>query len=210
MFLKNELQSIISGVGQAAKTKAIQTITGYLGNSKITSGDAEETKSLKEQEAEVILSYARKQSILFHSIPEDRYLAEGAEQKVYLEDDGLHVLKFNDGIFYTTWSDYFKSLLLHNYFFPTTSYELIGFYAESNKLYAVVRQPYIIANEPTSAKAVQEFMKVNGFLHRKNHDYYHPTLGIILEDLHDENVLTNAGLLFFIDTVFYLTPKFYE
>ena len=33
-------------------------------------------------------------------------------------------------------------------------------------------------------------------------------LGIILEDLHDENVLTRNGLLYFIDTVFYLTAQY--
>jgi len=38
----------------------------------------------------------------------------------------------------------------------------------------------------------------------RNNDYFNPKLGIILEDLHDENVLTNNGILYFIDTVFYL------
>jgi hypothetical protein len=32
---------------------------------------------------------------------------------------------------------------------------------------------------------------------------------LILEDLHDENVLTKDGLLYFIDTVFYLTDEFW-
>ncbi len=50
----------------------------------------------------------------------------------------------------------------------------------------------------------------NGFVHRKRNDYYHPELVIILEDLHDENVLTKEGALYFIDTVFYITPDFYQ
>ena len=29
-------------------------------------------------------------------------------------------------------------------------------------------------------------------------------LGLILEDIHDENVLVNNDVLFFIDTVFYI------
>ena len=33
---------------------------------------------------------------------------------------------------------------------------------------------------------------------------FHADLGIILEDLHDENVLTQDGILYFIDTVFYI------
>jgi hypothetical protein len=44
----------------------------------------------------------------------------------------------------------------------------------------------------------------------KYNDYYHPELGIIIEDLHDENVLTEEGVLQFIDTIFYLTPSFFE
>lgn len=35
----------------------------------------------------------------------------------------------------------------------------------------------------------------------------HKELGLILEDMHDENVLVNSDTLFFIDTVFYtVTP----
>lgn len=48
------------------------------------------------------------------------------------------------------------------------------------------------------------------FLHKKNNDYFHPYLRIILEDLHDENVLINDGFLLFADTVFYLTDTFYS
>jgi hypothetical protein len=36
------------------------------------------------------------------------------------------------------------------------------------------------------------------------------SIGVILEDLHDENVLTIKGALYFIDTVFYLTEDFYN
>ncbi len=44
----------------------------------------------------------------------------------------------------------------------------------------------------------------NGFENKRNNDYFNPELGIIIEDLHDENVLTHDGILYFIDTVFYL------
>ena len=51
-------------------------------------------------------------------------------------------------------------------------------------------------------------MENNGFLNTKNHDYYNAELCLILEDLHDENVLTQNGMLYFIDTVFYIvSPK---
>jgi hypothetical protein len=47
-------------------------------------------------------------------------------------------------------------------------------------------------------------MTNNEFSNTRNHDYYNVDLGIILEDLHDENVLTQDGILYFIDTVFYI------
>lgn len=40
--------------------------------------------------------------------------------------------------------------------------------------------------------------------------YYNEDLGIILEDLHDENVLTEGSVLKFIDTVFFIQDEFYN
>lgn len=80
----------------------------------------------------------------------------------------------------------------------------------SDKLYAVVKQPFVKSTESTNLKNVREFLAANGFLNKKNNDYYHPGLGIILEDLHEENVLTEEGSLQFIDTVFFLMPSFFD
>ena len=44
----------------------------------------------------------------------------------------------------------------------------------------------------------------------EGNDYYNPELGIILEDLHDENVLFRNGIYHFIDTVFYTTDTFWK
>jgi len=88
-------------------------------------------------------------------------------------------------------------------------HELLGFYKE-DKLYAVVKQAFVKSTEQTDLNNIKEFLTVNGFINKKNNDYFHPQLGIILEDLHDENVLTEEGSLQFIDTVFYLMPSFFE
>ncbi|MFL9836667.1 hypothetical protein ABS768_04105 [Flavobacterium sp. ST-75] len=48
----------------------------------------------------------------------------------------------------------------------------------------------------------------NGFENNRNHDYINNDIGIIFEDLHDENVLTQNVVLYFIDTVFYFTDFF--
>ena len=114
----------------------------------------------------------------------------------------------NDSIYYDTWLDYLENLLLNNYFFPDTAYNLLGFYKSDNDtLYALVEQNYIEFTHPTDLSSVKQFLQNNGFVNTKNNDYYNPDLGIILEDLHDENVLTANEILYFIDTVFYLKSK---
>ena len=208
MPLRNELQNFLSGTGADTKRNAIQTVAHYLRKSPSASAGVEEKEFVKEQEAKELITFANRYSFFYPPLDNTRYIAEGAEQKVYLAADNAHVIKVNDAIFYLTWQDYFHSLLLHNYFFPATAYELIGLLHENSKLLAVVKQPYIISDAPTNKNAVKELMFQNDFINTKNDDYKNIELGIILEDLHDENVLTNKGVLFFVDTVFYLVPPF--
>jgi hypothetical protein len=123
--------------------------------------------------------------------------------------DAENVLKLNDSIYYNSWKDYLNNLLVHNYFFPDTAYDLIGFTKDNDILYAVVQQAYVSITATTDLKQVKEFLTLNGFENNRNNDYINRELGIILEDLHDENVLTRNEVLYFIDTVFYLTDAFW-
>ncbi len=118
-------------------------------------------------------------------------------------------MKLNDAIYYNSWKDYLYNLLLHNYFFADTAYELVGFTKDSETLYAVVQQNYVTATSNTDLFKVKTFLTLNGFKNNRNNDYFNSELGIILEDLHDENVLTQNDILYFIDTVFYLTEEFW-
>ena len=99
---------------------------------------------------------------------------------------------------------------IHNFFFPHLAYELLGFYKNNGNLFAVVKQTHVYSTEMTNLKNVKDFLLTNGFLNKRNNDYYNPELGLIIEDLHDENVLTENGVLQFIDTVFYLSNTFYD
>lgn len=208
-MLKNELQGIISGTRSVTNGTAIQAITDFIRKGQAAGINAEKDKFVKEQEAAAILTYANTNDFFVSDPHSSRYLAEGAEQKVYLNNDGLSVTKLNDSIFYETWTDYFNSLLLHNFFFPATSYELIGFVIRENQLLAAVKQSFIRSTSATDIDKVKELMASNGFVNNRNNDYINTRLGIIAEDLHDENVLNNYGVLFFIDTVFFLMPTFY-
>ncbi len=46
-------------------------------------------------------------------------------------------------------------------------------------------------------------LSYKAFVNNRRNDYQHLELGLILEDMHDENVLVNSETFFFIDTVFY-------
>jgi hypothetical protein len=66
-----------------------------------------------------------------------------------------------------------------------------------------LKQPFITSDAPVDLSAVKELLGYNGFENTKRNDYYNKELGLILEDIHDENVIVNSDNLFFIDTVFY-------
>lgn len=208
-MLKNELRNIISGKNEVRHGTTIQAITSYLRGSSQASGVAKNEKHFKKQETKLLKKYITENNFWASNIDISNYVSEGAEQKVYLKDTE-YVLKLNDGIFYTSWEDYFNNLLLHNFYFADTAYELIGFIEENEILFAVVKQYFVKATDKTILETVKEFLTVNGFVNTRNDDYFNPELGIILEDLHDENVLTENGVLRFIDTVFFITDTFYE
>jgi hypothetical protein len=200
--VKDDIQHILSGKSQVKHHHLIQTTCSYLKGSQGTGSMVKDQQQLKEEETKSLIQFAEDNN-LWVDINIDLYVSQGAEQKVYLKD-GLTVLKLNDAIYYASWIDYFHNILLNNLFFPDTAYQLLGFYNESAVLYAVVEQPFVKANEKTDLNMVKAFLENNGFINKKNHDYYNEELGLILEDLHDENVLTQNGMLYFIDTVFYI------
>jgi hypothetical protein len=206
--LKNELHNVLSGKSEVRFGTIIQAITCYLNNGAQTSSTIEVEKSLKKQETKILEDYITEKKIWIRDIDFSQYISEGAEQKVYLKDSE-HVLKLNDSIYYNSWKDYLYNLLLHNYFFSDTAYELKGFTKNNDVLYAVVQQNYVSITSNTNLDKVKQFLSVNGFNNNRNNDYINEELGIILEDLHDENVLTQNNILYFIDTVFYLTEKFW-
>ena len=207
--LKNELHNIISGKSQVSFGATIQAIASYLNDGSKSSIETQDSKQIREQETKRLERLITDRNLWINDIDFSQYVSEGAEQRVYLKDSE-HVLKLNDAIYYSYWKDYFHNLLLHNFFFPDTAYELLGFTKETENLYAVVKQPFVTITQETDLNKVKAFLESNGFFNNRNNDYVNIKLGIILEDLHDENVLTKNDVLYFIDTVFYITKEFWS
>jgi len=78
-----------------------------------------------------------------------------------------------------------------------------GFAKEEGGLYAVLEQPFVVADAQAELDDIKKFLEFNEFENTRRNDYIHRKLGLILEDMHDENVLVNSETLFFIDSVFY-------
>ena len=187
--MRDDIQHILSGTSRVKYHHLIQTVCSYLKRSQGTSSMVENYQQHKEEETKRLIQFVNDHNLWVDNVNIELYVSQGAEQKVYLKD-GSTVLKLNDAIYYASWIDYFHNLLLNNLFFPDTAYQ------------------FVRATEKTDLSLVKVFLENNGFRNTKNHDYYNEELCLILEDLHDENVLTRNGMLYFIDTVFYIVnPK---
>lgn len=165
--------------------------------------DFESKALIKEEQAILLEQFSTKNNLWVNDLPgKDRYLTRGGEASVYLNTDNRTVIKLNDAVYYATWLEFFNSILLHNIIFENTAYQFLGFCKENNILYAVLKQKFITSDGLARLEGIKKLLGFNGFENNKRNDYVHKELGLILEDMHDENVLVNSDILFFIDTVF--------
>jgi Serine/Threonine/Tyrosine Kinase found in polyvalent proteins len=131
--IKNELQNILSGKSEVSDGESIQAITCYLRESVGTGEKTKKDESVKSEETKRLIEYINTHHLWSCDINFGLFISAGAEQRVYIKNT-RQVLKLNDAIYYASWIDYFNNLLLNNYFFPDTAYNLVG----------LIRHGYII------------------------------------------------------------------
>jgi hypothetical protein len=210
---RQKVAHIIRGNVLEGYTDTITTIRNVLctiyPTSRTVKEDFEGKLRVKEEQADFLINYCKSNNLLINILPSDeQFITRGGEALIYLAAEGRTVIKVNDAVYYATWLEFLNSVLLHNLFFSNTAYELLGFAIKENILVAVLQQPLITSDELVELRDIREFLEFNGFKNTKRQDYENPELGLILEDMHDENVLSSEGVLFFIDSVFYITsPK---
>jgi len=213
--LKNVLQNLISGTGQfgnKGEGNLIQTVTAYLRTNEGSGSKATPPKRTKQEEEISLRAFVKEQKLVFtFPLTAENLVDTQGEHTVYSSEDGKSIIKVNALSYYNSYTDYFHNLLIHNFIFPDTAYILIGFVLNEGILMPVVQQDFVKTNEiPVSSETISDFLAEFGFIENRKSDFINEELGIILEDLHDENVIQKEGKLFFIDTVFYLTDKFWE
>ena len=205
---RSKIKNITSGAILTGQQDTCTTVRNLLCTSFATSTtvkeDFEGKAIVKEEQVLFLDEHIRQHNLWITDLPgEDRFLTRGGEARVYLDRDNKNVIKLNDAVYYATWLEFFNSILLHNLIFENTKYDLTGFFKEDANLHAVLKQPFVKSDSQVDLADVKALLEFNGFVNIRRNDYQHKGLGLILEDMHDENVLVNSETLFFIDTVFY-------
>jgi hypothetical protein len=129
----------------------------------------------------------------------------GAEHHVYHDQEKRRWFKrLYHGVNHSTLGDYFDRLRLHAVLFPESAYRLDGFTinAKSKELAPVVSQPHVEVDtsrppvskwETDALMATMGFAPVrlyhNGILDDGYFAYLHPATGVLVHDMHDENVV---------------------
>jgi len=205
---RRRIEDIVRGAcleGQSDHcTTARNFLCGRYPTSTTVKRDFQSKAIVKEEQAQLLEEFCVSQNLWLAGLPdENTYITRGGEARVYFDTDHRHVIKCNDAVYYATWLEFLNSITLHNLIFRNTAYELLGFTKAENTLYAVLKQPFIISYGRVELDDIRKLLEFNGFENSRRNDYVHKELGLILEDMHDENVLLNSNTLFFIDSVFY-------
>ena len=202
--IKNITGGIIIEGGQDHCTTIRNLLCQSFGTGPTIKSEFESRAILKEEQNSFLKSYAEKTGLWLNSLPSGcQYLIRGGEAKVYLANDNRHVIKLNDGVYYATWTEYFNSLVIHNLLFPNTAYILLGFIELNGSLCTLLQQQFIEGHQ-AELEHIRDLLTFNGFVNTKRQDYFNKEFRLILEDMHDENVIAKDNVLFFIDTVFYI------
>lgn len=154
--VKHELHNILRGTGEIGPGNLIQAAAGYLRRNAEAGKVAPGSKRDKKEEAESLKRFATENSLFLSGFSSKEFVSAGAEQRVFISDSNS-VFKMNEAIYFENLTDYFYNLLLNNWFFPETAYNLKGFVIEQEVLYAVVHQNFIKADEPTNLEKVKLF-----------------------------------------------------
>ena len=208
--LPSRLQQAYEIGGTATLKAAADVARGVHGpGAALTAREAPQAiRGLKQREAQALRVWARKERRLLAAAGFERRWRRqgrigGQENEVYLSAN--RVFKRNNLSFHVSYADFFDRLALHNLLFPGAPLRFEGFVDHQSGLWPVMSQPAVRARRGAARAEVAAFMRRLGFKRVRHDDYQHPE-GILVEDLHDENVFIGEdGEIVVIDPVIYLS-----
>ena len=120
-------------------------------------------------------------------------IAQGAEAKVYYKDGDTSVIKERCSIYSTT-QKALDAIVLHNYLFPETAMNVIGFTRDNDGLMRIVlTQPYVNCLRLATKEEIDKMVASKGFHDNWNGqgvNYISDRLA--LEDMHPANVFIDV------------------
>ena len=116
-------------------------------------------------------------------------IAQGAEAKVYYREGDPSVVKERASIYSTT-QKALDAIVLHNYLFPETAMNVVGFTRDSDGLFRIIlTQPYVNCLRLATKKEIDDMVAAKGFYDNWNgQGVNYISDRIALEDMHPANV----------------------
>ena len=167
-------------------------------------------KQVKPIEAHDLLTWAKAHNCLLDNNEFNKnWERDGkkgeTENEVYYDEESHRWMKRNNMFMHSTYLEFFHRLALHNYLFPEAPVRLEGFVINEDELMPVFSQPHVQADRGATLAEVVKYMSKLGFKQRRGPDFYNPNTGVLVEDLHDENVLVSPdGHLYIVDPIIFL------
>jgi hypothetical protein len=166
-------------------------------------------KELQKRQEASLRNWAQASGLILDAESFDRCWEEQGragetEHDIYYDAASGRWFKRNNLSYHLSWADYFDRVALQCYLFPEAPLRFEGFVETEAGLKPIVSQPDIPANRGATRSEVEAEMQRLGFVRVRGDDYERGD-GVVVEDLHDENVLVDqTGRLAFIDPVIYL------
>lgn len=123
----------------------------------------------------------------------------GNESDVHIGKDG-RIIKLRYSLRGTQpMQEFLEETLVHNYLFPQTAYELLGFVYQNDKVLPVIAQDKIVDDGSYNIEAIENLLKFYKFEKEATGKYYSRELGLFIGDIYPRNVLFREGIPYFID-----------
>jgi len=192
---RKRLENIVGGIVLEGTedncTAARNLLCASFRTSTAVKKDFESQSLIKKEQAEFLRYHSSLKNWFVPDLPnESSFLTRGGEAQIFLAPDQRNVIKINDAVYYATWLEFFNSLVIHNVLFKETAYSFLGFTEKGDSLLAVLKQRFIASDAPVDLSDVKKLLAFNGFENTKRNDYFNKELGLILEDMHDENIIS--------------------
>jgi hypothetical protein len=173
------------------------------------------SKHIKPIEADLLLKWAKKTGVLLDNDEFDRRWEQDGrkgetENELYYDEASHRWFKRNNMFMHVNYLEFLHRMALHNYLFPEAPVKLEGFVLNQDVLMPVMSQPHVRAERGATKQEVIKYMQKLGFKHKTGVDFYNPDTGVIVEDLHDENVLVdpeNPDHMYIVDPIIFLDDQ---